>query len=119
MIWRRSKLNIVDSCGGVTAQCVGFFKKNNFNFSKCGNFIQVSVIKSFPRAKKLKGKLQNSIVVISKKNNSRMDNSNFFFFQNNCVLLKKRLTTIGSLTSGPTQYTIKRKRFVNSFAVIV
>ena len=112
-------MSIVDSCGGLTSVCIGFFKKNNFKFSKNGNFIQVSVIKSLPRSRKLRGRLHYSIVTNTKKNKSRLDSSSFTLFDNNCVLLKKRLTTYGKYSSGPIQYTIKRKRFIASFSTIL
>lgn len=119
MVWRKTKLSIVDSCGGLKARCIGFFQKNNFNFSKSGSFIQVSVIKSLPRVRSLKGRLHNGIVVNAKKNFSRVDSSSVILFTNSCVLLKKRLTTYGKYSSGPIQYTIKRKRFIASFSNII
>lgn len=119
MVWRRTKLSIVDSCGGITARCIGFFKKNNFNFSRSGSFIQVSVIKSLPRVRKLTGRLHQGIITISKKNRSRLDSSSIVMFDNSCVLLKKRLTTYGKYSSGPIHYNIKRRRFIASFMCVI
>lgn len=109
----------MDSCGGIRARCCGFFKKNNYRFSKSGSFIQVSVIVALPRARKLKGMVHNSIVVRVKKNFPRRDGSLFVFYKNNCALLKKRLTTYGKYISGPINFTVKRKRFLTSFSTVL
>jgi ribosomal protein L14 len=119
MVWRRTSLSISDSCGGLKSVCGGFFKKNNYKDSRNGHFIRVSITKTWPRFKKLKGRLRKAIIVCTKKNFSKTDGSVFFFYKNNCAILKKRLTTYGKYMSGPILYTIKRKRFLSSFSKVI
>jgi ribosomal protein L14 len=47
---------------------------------------------------------------------TNLDGTTFKFTENNVVLLKKRLTTKGKELVGPVVRSIKRKKFVNSFA---
>lgn len=119
MVWRKTILMVSDSCGATKSRCAGFFKKNNYSFSKVGSFVQVAVIVAIPRARKLKGSLRNAIFIRGKKNFSRADGSVFEFYRNNCALLKKRLTTYGKYISGPISYSIKRKRFISSFSITI
>ncbi len=90
----------------------GFFRKK----SKNGDFVKVSVRKTLPnnwikKKTKLKG-----IIVRTRFRSLKKDGTSFNFNENNIVLLKKRLTTKGKELLGPVVRSIKRKKFVNSFA---
>lgn len=90
----------------------GFFRKK----AQSGDFVKVSVRQTLPdnwvkKKTKLKG-----IVIRTRFRSFKLDGSTFFFNENNLVLLKKRLTTKGKELIGPITRSIKRKKFVNSFA---
>lgn len=90
----------------------GFCRKHSF----VGDFVKVSVQKVSPENWIKKKTKLKSIIVRTKFTIFNNDGTSFYFKENNSVLLKKRLSTKGKEIVGPASRTIKRKKFVSSFA---
>jgi len=93
----------------------GFSRKTAYT----GDFVKTSVKITRPENWLKKKSKIHGILVRLKKEVYRTDGSSILFFNNNIILLKKRLTPRGKQIYGPVSKTIKRKKFIYSFAGLI
>ena len=93
----------------------GFFRK----FSRVGGFVKTSVKILKNNLWLLKKSKINGIIIHSRYQIKKNDHSFIYFKNNSCILLKKRLYPIGKEILGPGVFTLKRKKFLYSFAGII
>lgn len=116
MIQKSSLLRPADNCGVVRVKVFQVYKGSKGRLAFTGDFLKVSsrIVKpDNPIKKKSK---HRSILIRTKYLNRRKDGSFISFKRNALVLLKKRLTPRGKTIRGPIVRTIKRKKFISSFA---
>jgi large subunit ribosomal protein L14 len=93
----------------------GFFRK----FCKVGGFVKTSVKILKTNIWLLKKSKINAIIIHSRYQIKKSDNSYLYFKNNSCILLKKRLYPVGKEILGPGVFSLKRKKFLYSFAGII
>lgn len=115
MIQKFSKLCPSDKCGVWTVGVFHLYKGFNRRSTCSGEFIKVSTKKVKPNNWIIKGSKHKSIINLTKTNKVKNDGSKIKLKVNSCVLLKKRITPKGKELFGPTIFSIRRKKFINSF----
>lgn len=119
MIQKNSILNVLDINGVFVVKCFHTYKKFNKNTSSSGLVFKSSIKLYSKLRKKWKGKKTKSIVVVSRSRYKKPDGSFIYGNKNSCVLLKKRLSIRGKLTKGYNFYNLKKKKFINSFSLVI
>lgn len=119
MVQKLSSCIPLDRCGVWSVKIFHIYSGFRHKAGKSGNFIKCSVKKTKPNNQiqhgfKTKGILINSVFKSVKK-----DGILLCFKLNTLVLLKKRLTPRGRELYGVIPFSIKRKKFCNSFPGII
>lgn len=116
MIYKKTYLVPVDSCGVWWVNTFHLYGGFSRKVSSVGNFVKVSVRRTKPENWVAKKSKLRAIIVQTTKEIHRRDGSWIAFKDNSVVLLKKRLTPKGREVAGPTVFNIKRRRFLMSFS---
>ena len=119
MIQKGTFVSPADNSGVIWARVFHLYYGFNRKVTKTGGFVKVSVRDTLPNnwlSKKTKSK---AIVLRTRKELQRLDGSTIKFSNNNVILLKKRMNCYGSTLLGPIPNTIRRRKFVRSFAGII
>lgn len=119
MVQKSSIVIPVDKSGALTANVFHIYNGARKKWGIIGNFLKISVrqLDLNPRVKK-KNKFI-SIFIRSAYRYVKKDGSVIYSDTNNIVLLKKRLTPVGKEIFGPVYKSVKRKKFITSFAGIL
>lgn len=117
MIFKLTRLNIVDSSGYLLCRAFHIYNKKNFVFSN--GFIYASIRDTYISLQHHIGKKKRMFVLHSCKSKNSLDGTNIRFFKNDALPLKKRTSVLGRFTKGTIRYTYKRKKFVTSFSKII
>ena len=118
MVQKSSIIYPVDKSGALSVNVFHIYGGNK-KIGKIGNFLKISVrlLSINPKVKK-KNKFI-SIFIRSKFRYLKNDGSVIYSDSNYSVLLKKRLTPVGKEIYGPVYKSVKRKKFISSFAGIL
>jgi len=116
MIQKNSKVIPVDQCGVYLIRIFHLYRGGRRKVSWVGDFVKGSAIltKQDNWIKK-KDKLKCVLIRLNKES-FRKDGSSVKFKKNSGVLLKKRLTPKGKEIMGPVDFSVKRRKFMNSFS---
>ena len=116
MVQKESLVIPVDKCG---VGLVNIFHIYRSGIGTVGSFVKISVRRVLPESKlRLKSK-SLAIVVRSKFRYMKLDGTIVWADHNGVVLLKKRLTPVGKELYGAVFSSVKRKKFLSSFAGVV
>lgn len=116
MIQKNSVLRPSDNCGVARVRVFQVYKGSKGRLAFTGDFMKVSARVVKPNNPIKKKSKHRSILIRTKFLNRRKDGSFISFKRNSLVLLKKRLTPRGKMIRGPIVRTIRRKKFLSSFA---
>ena len=119
MIHKSTILGCSDNSGIVNVNCFHIYQKKKNNVAYFSNLIKVSTRLVYLRSIKFKKKKFKAIVVLTKFRNKKIDGSFILFKQNNCVILKRRIIALSNLILGCCLYSLKRKKFLNSFNLVI
>lgn len=119
MIQKNSILNVFDMCGVSTVRCFHVYNQFSKNTSSSGLVTKNSIRVYSKIRKKWKGNKTKAIVILTKLRYTKPDGSLIFGNLNSCNLLKKRLSVRGKLTKGYNFYNLKKKKFLNSFTIVI
>jgi ribosomal protein L14 len=119
MVQKSTILTPVDKSGAITVNLFHIYGGGKKKVANVGNFIKISVrtLSINPKVKKKDKRI--SIFIRSKFRYPKLDGSVIYSDNNYCVLLKKRLTPIGKEIYGPIYKSVKRRKFLSSFAGIL
>ena len=113
------KLSLIIPCDSTGVFLARIFHIYQHEVASTGSFVKASIRVTKPRCRiRKKKKIKNFVIRICNQL-CLPDNSVFRTLTNSSVLLKKRLSMRGRVIFGPTTYTIKRKKFLKSFAKIL
>lgn len=84
-----------------------------------GVFVKASVRVTKPRCRIRKKKKMRAFIVRTAYPHYLPDRSHFVTITNAGVLLKKRLSMRGRIVFGPAVYTVKRRKYLKSFARVI
>lgn len=116
MVQKESLVIPVDKCG---VGLVNVFHVYRSGVGGVGAFLKISVRRVLPESKlRLKGK-SLAIFIRSKFKYTKSDGTIVWADHNGVVLLKKRLTPVGKELYGAAFGSVKRKKFLSSFAGVV
>jgi len=116
MVQKESLVIPVDKCG---VGLVNVFHTYRSDVGQVGDFLKISVRRVLPESKlRLKGK-NFAIFVRSKFRYVKLDGTSIWADYNGVVLLKKRLTPVGKELYGIAFGSVRRKKFLSSFAGVV
>ena len=119
MIQKNSLLTPLDKSFIKYVQVFHLYFGGKRKVSTSGFFFKSSIKKIKKYSTFKKGFKTNGIIILLKAINYKNDGINFKFKINSCILLKKRLTPRGKEIFGPSIFSIKRKKFINSFVGIL
>lgn len=119
MIQKTTILDVSNYTGILNVNCFHIYQKKKYKIGNFGNFIKISTRNVLIKYKKLRKRKFKSIIILLKYKYNKFDGSNIFFNLNTCVVLKRRVIAVGDLVSGCCFYNLKRKKFLNSFAVVI
>lgn len=119
MIQKNTILIVQDLSGVNTVKCFHIYKKFSKNISDSGLITKNSIKIYNKLRKKWKGKKTKAIVNLTKSRYIKPDGTQIVSNINACSLLKKRLNIRGKLTKGYNYYNLKKKKFLNSFSIII
>jgi ribosomal protein L14 len=116
ILLKESLLIPADKCGVDSVRIFHLYRGFNRKSSYVGDFVKTSVQKTSPNNWIKKKTKLKSIIVRTSFRNFNLDGCSFRFKDNSSILLKKRLTPRGKEVVGPIVRSIRRKKFVASFA---
>ena len=119
MIQKGTQLQMSDISGVLSSNCFHIYQKKKSKVARFGNFIKVSVRKVLSKYRKLKKRKFKAIVILLRFRYVKPDGSNIVFSKNTCILLKRRVIAVAKLVTGCCIYNLKRKKFLNSFNVVI
>lgn len=117
MIFKLTKLNIVDSSGYLFCKPFHVYNKKGYIFAN--GFVHSSIKDTYLSLKHHIGRKKRMFILHSKKSLNSIDSTNIRFFSNDALPLKKRTSVLGKFTKGSIRYTYKRKKFITSFSKII
>ncbi len=116
MVQKESLVIPIDKCG---VGLVNVFHTYGSNVGWVGSFLKISVRRVLPESKlRLKSK-SFAIFVRSKFRYVKFDGTSIWSDHNGVVLLKRRLTPVGKELYGVAFNSVRRKKFLSSFAGVV
>lgn len=113
------KLSLIIPCDSTGVFLARIFHIYQHKVASVGSFVKASIRVTKPRCKVKKKKKIKNFIIRTKFPLILPDTSFFITNANASVLLKKRLSTRGRVLFGPTTYTIKRRKFLKSFARVL
>jgi len=116
MIQKSTVFKPADNCGILRARVFHVYKSAKGKFAYIGDFIKCSALEVLPDNPLKKKTKSRGILIRSIFRSHRRDGLVVVFKKNACVLLKKRMTPRGSYLRGTIPITIRRKKFLSSFA---
>lgn len=116
MIQKSTVFKPADNCGILKARVFHVYKGSQGRFARIGEFIKCSALEVLPENPLKKKTKTRGIVIRTIFRSHRRDGLVVIFKKNACVLLKKRMTPRGSYLRGVIPITIRRKKFLSSFA---
>lgn len=119
MIHKSTILGCSDNSGIVTVNCFHIYQKKKNRVAYFSNFIKISTRLVYLRSIKFKKKKFKAIVTLTKFRNKKIDGSYIYFKDNKCILLKRRVIALSNLILGCCLYSLKRKKFLSSFSVVI
>lgn len=119
MIQKGTFVSPADNSGVLWARTFHLYYGFNRKVTKTGGFIKVSVRETIPDNWLIKKTKTKAIVLRTLKELKKIDGTTVRFSKNNVILLKKRMNCYGTTLNGPIPNTIRRKKFVRSFAGII
>jgi large subunit ribosomal protein L14 len=128
MIFKKTWLNVADNTNVEWLQTFhlykGFFRKH----TKEGYFIKGSArvvepprleYKGFKIKFNKKGDICRGLIIRGKYPIKRIDGSTAHFYNNSTILLKKKYDVKSKYLFGPISYSIRRKKFLSLFKIVV
>jgi large subunit ribosomal protein L14 len=128
MIFKKTWLNVADNTNVEWLQTFHLYKGFLRKSTKIGFFIKGSArvveppkieYKGFKRKFNKKGDICRGLLIRTKYQNKRNDGSITLFKNNSIILLKKKQDVKSKYLFGPVSYTIKRKKFLSLFKIII
>lgn len=113
------KLSLVIPCDSTGVFLSRIFHIYQHNVASVGVFTKVSIRVTKPRCRIRKKKKMRAFIVRAVFPHYLPDRSYFLTSINAAVLLKKRLSMRGRIVFGPAVYTVKRRKFLKSFARVI
>lgn len=107
-----SVVKISDNSGGRYGLCIKILCKSPKQVAEIGDIVIVSIKRSTPHKKVIKGSVQRGVVVRVSKNLKRLDGSYIRFSYTSIVLLNKSMLPIGSRVFGPVCKELRLKKFM-------
>jgi len=119
MVFKGTYLIPADRCGVWWVRVFHLYWGGLRKVSYCGEFVKVSVKSTRPKNKLRKKSKCVGVLVRLKKELFKLDRSFTKFCENNVVILKKRWSPRGKELLGPVIWTVRRRKFKNSFPGII
>jgi len=116
MIQKGTMVSPADSCGVMWVKVFHLYYGFSRKVTKTGGFVKASVRETKPNNWLLKKSKVKGIVIRTRKEVKKKDGTTIKFQSNSVILLKKRMNTYGNRLLGPIPYTIRRRKFINSFS---
>lgn len=116
MIQKSTVFKPADNCGILRARVFHVYKSSKGRVACIGDFVKCSALEVLPDNPLKKKTKTRGILIRSIFRSHRRDGLVVVFKKNACVLLKKRMTPRGSYLRGTIPITIRRKKFLSSFA---
>lgn len=113
------KLSLIIPCDSTGVFLARIFHIYQHNIGTVGTFVKASIRVTKPRCKIKKKKKIKNFLIRTRNPLILPDSSYVIHLNNSSVLLKRRLSMRGKVVFGPTTYTIKRRKFLKSFARIL
>lgn len=113
------KLSLLIPCDSTGVFLARIFHIYQHSVGTVGCFVKASIRVTKPRCRIKKKKKIKNFIIRTRGPLNLADTTNYVTITNASVLLKKRLSMRGKVVFGPTSYTIKRKKFLKSFARIL
>ncbi len=113
------KLSLLIPCDSTGVFLSRIFHIYQHNYASVGVFTKVSIRVTKPRCRVRKKRKLRAFIVRTAYPHYMPDRSFFITTVNSGVLLKKRLSMRGRIVFGPAIYTVKRKKFLKSFARVL
>ena len=119
MIFKRTKLNIVDTEGLLIGRVFQTFNKKKKKMLFNHGYAYFSIRETFVKQSRFIGKKKYNYIIRVLKTKKRRDGSYMCFFFNDTVLIKKRAAISGDFACGPVPRLIRKKKFLTSFTVTI
>jgi large subunit ribosomal protein L14 len=128
MIFKKTWLNASDNTNVEWIQTFHLYKGFLRKSTKEGFFIKGSArvvepprieYKGFKVKFNKKGDICRGLIIRAKYLIRRLDGSTSYFLDNAVILLKKKQEVKSKYLFGPVSYTIKRKKFLSLFKIII
>jgi len=119
MVQKSSLISPVDKSGAILVNVFHVYGGGNKKIANVGGFLKVSVRQLSVNPKVKKKNKFISIFIRSKFRYLKNDGSVLYSDNNYSVLLKKRLTPVGKEIYGPVYKSVRRKKFISSFAGVL
>ena len=113
------KLSLLIPCDSTGVFLSRIFHVYQHNVGSVGVFVKASIRVTKPRCRIRKKKKMRAFIVRTAYPHYLPDRSYFVTTVNAGVLLKKRLSMRGRIVFGPAIYTVKRRKFLKSFARVI
>ncbi len=128
MIFKQSWLSVSDNTNVRWLQVFHLYKGFYRKSTKVGFFIKGTArvvepprieYKGFKVKYNKKGDICRGLIIRNRYNIKKYDGSSTYFSSNNIILLKKKQDVKSKYLYGPVSYSIKRKKFLSLFSVIL
>lgn len=112
MIQTETQLKTMDNSGARTVQCIKTLGGSFRTFSKCGDYILVS-IKNLRLVRKVKtGEVYLGLITRTKKNIKFKDGTVSNFDTNSIILVNRQKKVLGTRIFGPVSRKLRKKKFL-------
>lgn len=92
MLGLLSKIKIIDNTGVLIGRCIKILRPNKLDCATIGDIIQISVLKTLPKSKFVKGSILKILIVRCK----------YLLFSDNAgLIINEKLLPIGNRIKGP------------------
>lgn len=119
MVFKETKIFYNDEKTLINGQVIHLYKGFSRKKSKFGDKV-LTTIKKFKSKKNWNKKLKLKAVVVRTKYNYTSKDSTFTkFYENSVVLFKKNIIVENYFIKGPTNYSLKKKKFASIFNSLV
>jgi len=128
MIFKQSWLSVSDNTNVRWLQVFHLYKGFYRKSTKVGFFIKGTArvvepprieYKGFKVKYNKKGDICRGLIIRNRYNIKKYDGSSIYFSSNNTILLKKKQDVKSKYLYGPVSFSIKRKKFLSLFSIVL
>ena len=112
MIQTESRLEVADTTGAKSVQCIQVLGGSHRRYASVGDIIVVSVKEAIPRGRVKKGDVRKAVVVRTAKEVRREDGTSIRFDRNAAVILNNQGEPVGTRIFGPVVRELRAKNFM-------